>query len=162
MKYQSFSDLPSRVRRVVGKTGVASAGELALLTSLKVMEIKDAGEQTMGILREFLAERGLTFADERMTTQFTDSKVEESCKTCRFWKDLREEGDPIDWEMGQCRFNPPTISEQFVGKGFVMQDFDDERFAGGDWPSMDTIIADATVFPITDQDQWCGDYQPRP
>ncbi len=58
------------------------------------------------------------------------SKVEESCGTCRFWKELFS--SPGGGESGVCRREPPVLVQQ---------------------------PPHAAMFPQTESDCWCGEYQ---
>jgi len=61
----------------------------------------------------------------------------ESCGRCRFWQD-RKDG------KGMCRRNPPRIVETLLNQ-----------------PVDSNAIDDATVFPGTFENDWCGEFNLR-
>jgi hypothetical protein len=72
--------------------------------------------------------------------------AEPECGNCKFWKDIDKHNAG---NHGQCRRFPPVVvslpPSQIDGHG------DGDTF--NPW--------DATVFPETWNDDWCGEYQPK-
>jgi hypothetical protein len=60
------------------------------------------------------------------------------CKDCRFW----QRGFPQK-AAGRCRRNPPVIVDSLVRRDDYGRD----------------DVTDATMFPITDEADWCGEYR---
>lgn len=60
-----------------------------------------------------------------------------TCESCRFWDKEAHEGDAA----GYCRIHAPTIAW-----GQIERDPEDGHLA---------------VFPMTNDDDWCGDHQPK-
>ena len=60
--------------------------------------------------------------------------AKQTCRTCRFWEEDKSLGDVVGQEAGLClRFPPVRTSENFV-----------------------------SIFPITYDLSWCGEWKPRP
>lgn len=69
--------------------------------------------------------------------------MNESCASCRFWRRLPDQ-DAIEGDaLGYCRKNPPVIVDKALDKDFK---FDL------------TLITSATLFPMTWEAVWCGEY----
>lgn len=73
---------------------------------------------------------------------------DESCSNCRFWKGTRSvqrtrtvlgRATEVDIAIGNCRHSPPRVH------------------FGHDWPES---LYDATLFPITAAEEWCGKHEP--
>ncbi len=73
----------------------------------------------------------------------------ERCETCKFWDWLGNEPEP-ETDKGLCRRLPPVIPP--TATALV------EWHGPGDIPYGSL----AAVYPITDQDDWCGEWQPIP
>jgi hypothetical protein len=72
-------------------------------------------------------------------------KVPEQCATCRFWdnsENAKESCDEVSHDLGLCKRYPPTIHPQ-AGTRIGNTSF------GVNYP----------VFPLLDDDDWCGEYQ---
>jgi hypothetical protein len=89
----------------------------------------------------------------------------EACRNCRFWKlDESTHGlsHPIgegDIAFGWCRRNAPTVKGELAALGVPRptwgRDLDrDEEIAS-------TLIYRASVQPVSESDEWCGEYQLR-
>jgi hypothetical protein len=77
-----------------------------------------------------------------------------TCASCRFW-DRYAESD-ISKKFGDCRFNPPLISETLLarmlpGLGVPLSDYDD----------IERDIYIASAFPVTHQESECGRWDGR-
>lgn len=87
----------------------------------------------------------------------------EECSGCRFWLGVGEtfsDGEPNGW--GWCRRNPPQISDHMAEMviprprfGGDLETYDPDRVA--------TVenVADASLFPATFYDRWCGRWEAR-
>ena len=69
------------------------------------------------------------------------SQEQESCASCRFW---RRDKTTVVYETGYCRLNPPTIVGAYIHEHK---------------PGMDKNLIDATNFPVTFDDDWCGKWE---
>lgn len=85
------------------------------------------------------------------------------CATCRFWLPDPETGDYDDHPVafGQCRRNPPVISDHMATMtiglvGFGGRTFDAEQIA------TTNAIHDATLRPVTFCTDWCGEFSAIP
>lgn len=69
----------------------------------------------------------------------------ERCETCRFWYREYVCMDKPD-RLAEClRYPPIVIGSMLHGAPFVTLDEEHE----------------AARFPVTDQDEWCGEWQPK-
>jgi hypothetical protein len=66
--------------------------------------------------------------------------VIEKCCTCRFWQSVSSGAAPV---AGYCRRSPPVILDMIVEPEGDLQISD---------------IAAATAYPVTNDDDWCGEY----
>lgn len=97
--------------------------------------------------------------------------VEEKCETCRFWEPNSVNTDPGDTDGGYgfCRRLPPAVDwgwelKKFAAK-LITADLRDRQQAANDISNANNS-ADSfpqfTVRPVTEFDEWCGEYQPKP
>lgn len=64
----------------------------------------------------------------------------ESCGNCHFWNEIKVSGSLAKRRVvGQCRYKPPRIIATYV---------------------LGSLISDATKFPQTLSEDWCGKYEP--
>lgn len=75
------------------------------------------------------------------------------CQGCRFWD--RYEGGPgsLNGNLGDCRRNPPAISEQILAR--LMPSYG--------CPQTDDLecnVYAASAFPVTEEESWCGRFEP--
>ena len=79
-----------------------------------------------------------------------------TCDNCRFWNRLSEERgiftdagyDEISEGTGQCRFGPPAAAQV-------------NPFYANSGPLTSSDAACAALWPITFDEHWCGQHQPR-
>jgi hypothetical protein len=75
-------------------------------------------------------------------------KMDMECKTCKYWDQevMESHGDGI----GECRRFPPFISDQIYKKQLVASNgnIEDARWI-------------ATIYPITAQQDWCGEWKAK-
>jgi hypothetical protein len=99
-----------------------------------------------------------------MATQQTTPEAAQSpaerCGNCRFWlaQPMKGSDCPIDGPgWGWCRRLPPTVSDHLAMVSIHLPRFgqliDPEDVAGV------IEVAEATLFPATFNDRWCGEYR---
>lgn len=71
----------------------------------------------------------------------------EQCRSCRFW--FRDE-DTEQTHIGHCRRFPPVMVGEVLAHSAVDV---------GSTPTDEAFDPVAWYFPITFEDQWCGEYQ---
>jgi hypothetical protein len=74
----------------------------------------------------------------------------DTCASCRFWD--RYEGS-ISTKLGDCRFNPPIVSEAVVRWALPGGNCSDPL------DEFEHTIYPASIFPVTGQSSWCGRYE---
>lgn len=78
----------------------------------------------------------------------------ERCETCRFWQALEQDRqENEDNLIGDCRRRPPrfvphVFERQAAPVHFSRTASEDER-----------DLYEATRFPLTDADEWCGEFE---
>ena len=88
----------------------------------------------------------------------------ERCRTCRFWlldKSTHPHDRPLeegDIAFGSCRRNAPVVIGELAALGvprapWGRDPIDQEEL----WA---TQVARASVQPVTEQDDWCGEFRP--
>lgn len=91
--------------------------------------------------------------------------ADEKCETCFFWKP----NSVTDGGYGFCRRFPPAVDwgwelKKFAAK-LITADLRDRQQAANDISNANNS-ADSfpqfTVRPVTEFDEWCGEYQPKP
>lgn len=77
----------------------------------------------------------------------------DACQSCRFWD--RYVGGPtsLSNDLGDCRFNPPAISQAILAA----------CLPGGRCDPLDgelvLTLYPASAFPVTHEDTWCGRFE---
>ena len=79
----------------------------------------------------------------------------ESCEHCRFWDKFEEDG----W--GWCMRFPPQLSDVMLRFG-VDAALEEEKHRFEEECYVHQInMPDAWHYPVTVEDHWCGEFQPR-
>jgi hypothetical protein len=75
------------------------------------------------------------------------------CATCRFWKAVEDqEGEDL---RGECRRLPPTFNAPAARRWFV-------SWSGEHADAMGREDYSEGFWPLTWDDDWCGEHQPTP
>jgi hypothetical protein len=74
----------------------------------------------------------------------------ERCETCRFWHDDGRATDD-SWDRGQCRRSSPTLVEAHFMP----------LLADGWEKDMERREAMSGLWPLTHDDDFCGEWQPK-
>ena len=82
--------------------------------------------------------------------------MKSSCKSCRFWlaEEPVEEGAIV---FGPCRRHPTRVLGELAALGVPRQVWGRDQDPDEDLWS--TQIYRASPFPITESDDWCGEYE---
>ena len=85
----------------------------------------------------------------------------EQCNRCRFW--LAEPDEASDCKIdgpgwGWCRREPPRVSDHLARIAIGYPSFD--RQAAPEEFATVVCVADASLFPATFLDKWCGRFEP--
>jgi hypothetical protein len=75
--------------------------------------------------------------------------AEQRCENCRFWERFTYE---FDGQTGDCVRYPPQI------KLGLWQDIDLDE--GEDPPTQQGTLWNASQYPVTEERDWCGEWQP--
>jgi hypothetical protein len=75
--------------------------------------------------------------------------MDKQCGMCRFWR-RHDEDTPMGDEFGSCHRHPPTIIASLLR---VEVDGDGSMFSG-----VKSLI-DATTYPVTQYQDYCGEWQ---
>ena len=89
------------------------------------------------------------------------------CEGCRFWVRVDEgalidrfdhlTGDDGTVFVGECRRNPPAVSGPLAERQLTAPLYRGSRFI--EYPV--SVSWGASVWPVVDQDEWCGEYRPK-
>jgi hypothetical protein len=92
----------------------------------------------------------------------------ERCETCRFWRrcdegvviekydHVTDDGDGAVF-VGECHRNPPAVCGPLAERTLSAP-----LYRGAQFVSYPVGVArSATVWPVVDRDEWCGEYRPK-
>lgn len=95
----------------------------------------------------------------------------EACKNCRFWRgrEIKDpQGDDTIWK--HCYRLPPSpvasaissLVEYVAQIGFKVVDRQEGSIESEGWADHHTIFSQISDWPITQEDQWCGEWSHVP
>ena len=77
----------------------------------------------------------------------------ETCASCRFWD--RYVDSTLGQDLGDCRRRAPVISDYILSRR-IPQNVRNEM------DEVELHLYEASAFPVTQLDSWCGEYEARP